>query len=113
MELHVIKRTDNITLIALVGRLDIQGMHQVDTKFHGYTAAARRPTIVDMSQVDFVASLGMGMLISCAKSLHRHGAKMVILNPQAMVENVLRMAGVNDGIPIVRSESEALAVLAS
>jgi anti-sigma B factor antagonist len=112
MQLRVIPRSDNITQLALVGKLDIEGMHAIDMKFHAHTAATRKSTIVDMSEVSFVASLGMGMLIACAKSLERQGAKMVLLNPQETVEKILRTAGVDEGIPIVHSEQEAKAALA-
>jgi anti-anti-sigma factor len=61
---------------------------------------------VDISALEFIASLGMGMFISCARSLKRHGAGMVLLNPQPEVEEVLKAVGVDQGIPIVRSIEE-------
>src|SRR5262245_41602985 len=81
MELHETPRTDGITQIALAGRLDLAGLHAVDIKFHGYTASRRKHAIVDLSKLDYISSLGLGMFISCAKSLERHQARMVIVNP--------------------------------
>ena len=106
-ELNVIERQDGITQVALSGQLDAAGLHKVDVAFHECTAGARQPAIVDMSDVAFIASLGMGMLLSCAKSLELKGAKMVLLNPQGMVDNVLRVAGIDTAIPIAKSLEEA------
>ena len=113
MEIHLIERTDDITHLALIGRLDVQGVQEIDARFAGYTSARLRPAIVDLTHVDFVASLGMGMLLSNAAALERSGVKMVLLNPQAMVEKVLRTVYVDRHLPIVRSEAEALAIFGS
>jgi anti-sigma B factor antagonist len=83
----------------------------VDVKFHGYTAARRRPTLVDLSQLEYISSLGMGMFISCAQSLRRHQAKMVLLNPQPGVEEVMNAVGLGQAVPITHSMEEALRIL--
>jgi hypothetical protein len=59
MQINEVRLDQTITHLALVGRLDVAGMHKVDIKFHGYTAARRKPTLVDLSQLEFIASLGM------------------------------------------------------
>jgi len=102
---------DRITHLAIVGKLDIAGLHAIDVKFHGYTAARRKPTLVDISGLEFITSLGMGMLVSCARSLQRYGAKMVLLNPQPQVEEVLKAVGIDQGIPMVRDAEEGLRIL--
>jgi len=111
MQIQEVRLDDQITHLALVGKLDVAGLHAIDVKFHGYTAARRRATLVDISGLEFITSLGIGMFISCARSLMRFGAKMVLLNPQPQVEEVLKAVGVDQGIPIVRSVEEAVRVL--
>ena len=111
MQIQEIQVDDRVTHLALSGKLDVSGLHAVDIKFHGYTAARRRPTLVDLSQVDFISSLGMGMFVSCAHSLRRFGAKMVLLNPQPLVEEAMNAVGLGQAVPIVHSMDEALGVL--
>jgi anti-anti-sigma factor len=111
IQLNEILLDDRITHLAIVGRLDIAGLHAVDVKFHGYTAARRRPTLVDISGLEFITSLGMGMITSCARSLQRHGAKMVLLNPQPAVEETLKAVGLDQGVPIVHSLDDGLHIL--
>ncbi len=112
MELKLVERTDGITQVALVGSLDIQGLHHIDMQFHCQTAAKRQPTIVDMSQVDFISSLGMGMLVSCGQSLQRHAkVRMALLSPQPMVETAIKTARLDLVVPIVHDLDEALRVV--
>ena len=111
IQLNEIRLNDQITYLAIVGKLDIAGLHAVDVKFHGYTAARRRPTLVDISGLEFITSLGMGMFVSCARSLQRYGAKMVLLNPQPAVEETLKAVGIDQGVPIVHSVEEGLRIL--
>jgi anti-sigma B factor antagonist len=113
VQIHEVHLDQNITHLALIGKLDVAGLHATDVKFHGYSAARRKPTLVDMSQVEFIASLGMGMLISCAKSLHRHGAKMVLLRPTGIVEEALKAVGIDQVIPIAHSLEDAYRLLVS
>jgi anti-sigma B factor antagonist len=110
-EIQETARADGITQVALVGKLDVRGLHAVDIKFHGYTAARRKPTLVDLTQLEFISSLGVGMLISCAKSMARHGAKMVLVNPQPLVAEVLAAVGVPEIIPVVGGIDEGLQAL--
>jgi anti-anti-sigma factor len=111
IQLNEVHLDERITHLAIVGQLDVAGLHAIDLKFHGYTAARRRPTLVDISGLDFITSLGMGMLVSCARSLQRFGANMVLLNPRPEVEEALKAVGVDQGIPIVRSVEEGHRVL--
>lgn len=111
MQLTVIRSDDSITYLAMLGRLDIEGVNEIQNRFVFETASRHRATLVDVSQVTFIASLGMGMLISVAKSLHRQGAKMVLLAPKELVQHALQTAGIDRIIPIARGENEALQLL--
>src|SRR5262245_9149696 len=111
IQLNAVCLDDRISHVALVGSLDVTGLHAVDVKFHGCTAARRRPALVDLSALEFLSSLGMGMFVSCAKSLLRHGARMVLLNPRPEIEEALKAVGIDQGIPIVHSVEEGNALL--
>jgi anti-anti-sigma factor len=84
----------------------------VEVKFLAATAARRKPAIVDLSDVTFVGSLGIGMLVGAAKALARHGISMVLLDPQEFVERTLTVAKVPDVIPIARGIDEAREIVA-
>ena len=109
--LKVIEQGERMTWVALEGRLDTQGVDDVETAFSAHTAAHRRPTVVDLSSVQFLASLGIGMIVRVARTLRRHDAGLVLLAPQETVERTLRAARIESFAPIARDRDEALSLL--
>jgi anti-anti-sigma factor len=111
VELNIIQSSDNLTHVALSGRLDAVAVQQVGTRFQGLTASRGKPTIIDLSNLEFIASLGLGMLLSCARSLHGRGTRAVIVNPQPMVAKALETAHMDSVMPVFHSVQEAEAAL--
>jgi anti-anti-sigma factor len=106
-ELKVIEASDSLTHIAVVGRLDLEGVHAVELRFTTQAAARRRPTLVDLSELEFIASLGMGMLLRTAKALDQHKVRMVLVQPQELVERALRASSLDKVIPIAADLEQA------
>ena len=100
MQLEVSALDDGLKLVKLIGKMDIQGTSQIEDSFTIQTASKKAGVIVDLSQVPFVASYGMRILVSNAKSLAGRGGKMVLFKPTPMVKNVLSSAGIDQLIPI-------------
>lgn len=89
-----------ITKVTLSGRLDIEGALKIDNEFNTIVEDKKK-VVVDLSEVAFIASLGIRTLITGAKATANHGGKMVLLNPQPNVERVLRTSRVDTVIPII------------
>lgn len=111
MELQYSELASGIRLIKPTGRLDIMGVNAIDVKFAGYCSGENARVLVDLSGVDFMASIGIRLLTSNAKSLLSRGGKMVLLNPSPDVRGVLEMTGIPSVIPLYDSLESAQAVL--
>jgi anti-anti-sigma factor len=111
MRLKTISEEDSIHQVALVGRLDVQGVNDIQYEFQRETTLLPKPTVVDLSQVTYIASLGIGMLVSAAKHLERHGVKMVLLNPPHLVRKAIETSCLNRVIPIADDKTTALGLL--
>jgi anti-anti-sigma factor len=98
--------------VVLKGRLDIVGAEVIALPL-ATLAGSKQGLILDMSGVSFVASIGLRHLVQTAKALSRRGGRLVLLNPSEMVAEVLTTSGLTDLLPIVRSDAEAAAALAS
>ncbi|MBI9075648.1 MAG: STAS domain-containing protein [Desulfatibacillum sp.] len=109
MELTVVQSDDAFTHLALAGRLDVAGEQTVGTAFAAHSGAGKA-LIVDLSQVSFLASLGIRMLFQGAKALFAEGSKMVLLKPQPLVEEILQTAGLTELMPITHDEKEARSI---
>ena len=109
MKIDVLETQSGITKLVLSGRMDIKGAMTADMTF-SVTAGAKKKVVVDLSDVTFMASLGLNTLMVSAKSMANKGGRMVLLNPQPNVEKILEIAGVSTVIPIVRDMQSASAL---
>ncbi len=100
MELQYSELENGIRLIKLLGRLDIIGAGQIETKFAGYCAGDKAHVIVDLSEVNFLASIGIRLITLTAKSLASRGGKMILLKPMPEVHNVLEITGIPSMVPV-------------
>jgi anti-sigma B factor antagonist len=89
-----------IGLIRLSGDLDINGVRKISLRFTTLSSTQRRPTIVDLSGVTFITSIGVGMLLTNASTLRAEGKVMIILKPTPNVEKVLKLANLPEVLPI-------------
>jgi anti-anti-sigma factor len=69
-------------------------------------------TIVDLSKVSFIASLGIRMLLTTARGLAGRGAKFVMYGANPAVMEIFETTALSDIIPILNTEAEALAEVA-
>ena len=104
---------NGIGLIKLGGKLDIIGTGEIETKFAGYCAGDKVRVVVDLSEVSFLASIGIRLLILTAKSVASRGGKMILLNPITEVQHVLEITGIPAIIPIYSQLESAETVLLS
>src|ERR1700683_2319899 len=96
-----------VAKLNLRGRLDAPGAEIIDNAFAAMAGAQER-LIVDLSRVSFIASAGLRTLIAGARGLIARQGKMVCLDPDPLVEQVLVRSGVDRLIPICRDVSEAV-----
>jgi len=110
LELAIEDLENGVSRVALRGRLDTAGANEIDPGFRTI-AGNRRGVVVDLAGVSYLASLGLHVLLLCAKSLARNGGKMVLLSPTANVEDVIRSSGTDLLIPIYHDVAAALAAV--
>ncbi len=111
MELQYSELDNGVRLIKLIGSLDMTGYTSVDLKFTSYCAGDNVRVLVDFSEVDFLASIGIRMLTMNAKSLLTRGGKLALMNPIPEVHKVLDLTGISPIIPIFTDLESATSAL--
>jgi len=111
MELQYTELESGIRLIKLIGKLDIHGVGVIETKFSGYCAGEHPRVVVDLSNVEFLASIGIRLLNLNAKSIASRGGRMVLLRPIPEVRHVLEITGIPSMIPMYDGLESAETVL--
>lgn len=100
MEIQYRQLDDNISMVKLSGKLDIVGVGEIESKFSSYCNRDGVCMLVDLSDVDFLASIGIRLLTVNGKSVANHGGKMALVNPLPEVAHVLDVTGVAAIIPV-------------
>ncbi len=99
MEMQIEERDGEIARVKLSGRMDYAGATEIDAKFMEL-AGREKFLLVDLSDISFLASMGIRTLIMAAKTLKERGGKMILLSPQTMVAMVLKTSGTDILIPV-------------
>ena len=85
--------TNKGALIQAVGEVDLTTAPQLrapllDAVLNG----GQKPVIVDLSQVDFIDSAGLALLVEARKKLHEHSRPLhILLTPGRQPERVLKL----------------------
>ena len=76
---------------------------EIDKSIYYYRAAT---VLLDLSRVSFMDSSGLGLILGRYTHVKEAGGVLKVLDPSAGAERVLRLAGAEKIIPIIRSGSE-------
>ncbi len=105
--LTIDERASGLKVVHFSGDLDAVGARQVDEAF---TSAVGRSSkiLVDLSQVGFMSSAGLAMLLVKGKMLRSGGGSLAVSGPSQRVADVLAMAGFNDLFPVYNDLDEGV-----
>lgn len=112
MKLTQLESNDKVTNLLLSGALDITGVRDIEMDF-SRLASGEQNVVIDFSGVNFIASLGMRMLLSAAKKLDNENNKLILHSVPPLVETALNTAGLATIMPIVKDQPDAINFLQS
>lgn len=111
MKMETRETGGDLTYLSLHGRLDLDGTEAIERKFSFSATTSSRPVVVDMSDVSFLASLGMRMFVTAAKALRNKGLALVLMAPSDVVRDSLEVAGLSQLLIIADDEATALSLV--
>ena len=112
MKMDIADIGPRLVKITLTGRLDTPGVDGIETRFLATLVPNANNAVIDMSQVDFISSMGIRMLVSAARSLKMRQAALSLFGVQEQVNQVLELVAINQMIAICTSEAEAQSAVA-
>lgn len=110
-EVLLVEAADRFTHVAVKGNLDAAGVGEADLRLTAQTVTRHKPAIVDLSEVAFIGSLGIGMLAAIAKALLAHHVGLAVVSRPSPVRDVLELTNLSPLILVVGSREEALQAL--
>jgi len=110
MEISKQELDGGIVKLTLNGDLDVDGSAAVDAQISGFIEQFDR-IIVDLKNVDFLASAGIRVLVKSAKAVAAKGGKLAIAHPNDAARRVMWTTGLEKIVPVADDEQAAIAAV--
>jgi anti-anti-sigma factor len=108
MEIEVSTLDGGIKKIRLAGRLDMKNTLLIDSPFSTAITSGEPRILVDIAGVDFMASIGIRLLIMGAKSAAARGGRLALCCAQPTVAKTLAVTGIDALIPTFDQTNDAV-----
>jgi len=108
VEMDISSLGDSLVKITLTGRLDTQGVDQIETRFVDSVVPGGKSAVVDLSAVEFVASMGIRLFVSTAQNLRKRRASLALYGAPRLVAQVFEAVSLHKILPVCATEAEAL-----
>lgn len=112
MNIRVTKHEDFLTL-SIEGRLDISSAASVKEEVVKRLNSGERAIILNLMQVDFINSSGLGTLVSILKEVKSVGGRLALSNLVSHVQEIFEITQLSEIFEIHAAESEAQQALKS
>lgn len=99
---------ENLRRIVISGSLDMPGTDSITAQLSELIAAPKKGVVVDLTAVNFLASIGIRALFVSAKAVQQRGGKLVlVVNKGSTVNMSIEATGVDQLIPVFSNASDA------
>ncbi|HWA93728.1 MAG TPA: STAS domain-containing protein [Terracidiphilus sp.] len=98
-------KDDGTTIYTLAGPLTLRNMFDFQNELRG--APATKLTIFDLSEVPYMDSAGMGLIMNHYVHCQTRGGKLVVAGANARVLDLFNITKVNTVLPLANSVDEA------
>lgn len=98
-----------VTKAELSGRLDTLNVDALESQFNAGIVPKAQNTVVDLTNVSFIASLGLRMFLSAYHGLSKTGAKFAMFGASPALMEILESVALLDVIPVCATEADAIA----
>jgi anti-sigma B factor antagonist len=107
-----VRRERGFVIVAVAGEIDISTVTRLRERLFEL-ADAGRPLIVDLEQITFIDSAGLGALVGASRRALAHGGSLHAVCARPQTRKLLWMTGVDRRIPLSASLDGALASVAA
>lgn len=101
-------QVDNSVIINIKGEIDLHTVDQFKQKLDKQIAKGHKNLILNLEQVDFIDSSGIGAILSKYKQLNKQKGKLVMVNVRPKIRRIFEVSGILRIIDIYSSETEAV-----
>ncbi len=110
MEVSATKYGD-VILFAVAGRLDVESYRDLEGNIDGWINSGEKWFVGDFTQLEFISSIGLRVLLSTVKKLAQLQGRIVLHGLNSTVNDVFVSTGLAGVVTITDSQQSALTVL--
>jgi len=99
---------DGIATISLKGMLDAYSYEPFERALNNLLENQHYKIVVDLTNLDYISSYGMGLLIGALGTVQQNRGNIILLNPKTPVKDIVELLGMNHLFPIVKDKESAL-----
>ncbi len=103
-----VRTEGDATIAIMVPRFDASNANDIEMVLQGLISKGVKKLVCDFSQTEYIASAGLRVLLSTAKSLQKSGGQIFIVSMKPFVREVFEISGFNQIFKIYASPQEAL-----
>lgn len=100
------------TVIAASGDVDVTSAHALGDQLDRLIAEGANRVIVDLDEVDFIDSTGLGTLVSAARAARDSNGDIRLVCSNTRLLKVISIAGLDDDFAVADSADDAAATSA-
>jgi anti-sigma B factor antagonist len=103
----VVRRERGVVIAAVAGDIDMSTVPGLRERLLGL-ADGGHPLIIDLNQVTFIDSAGLGVLVRVARRAEEHGGSLHAVCSRPQIRKLLWLTGVDRRIPLTATVDGAL-----
>jgi anti-sigma B factor antagonist len=87
--------------VALRGELDLSGVDRARRAIEQAESGEASLLVLDLSQLDFIDSTGLEVLLRAARRAHDTGRRLIVARPSTYVRRLLELTAIDQALDIV------------
>jgi anti-sigma B factor antagonist len=104
-------REQGAVVVHLKGRLDGSTANDLDTRLRLLTTAGESRLVLDMSGVEYIASVGLRVILVVMKQLRAANGKLAMAELKEQVKQAFELSGFSKLCQVCATRTEALAAV--
>jgi anti-anti-sigma factor len=104
------RTNDDIHIVGIAGSLDSGTSPEAQKSLDSVVATAKKVAL-DFSQLDYISSAGLRVLLGAAKQLRAQGGTLGMFGLNQSVREVFDISGFSTILPVYQSEADALSAM--
>lgn len=102
---------DETSVVEIRGEIDVHSCRASRDEFRDLLGSGARRYVLDLAELTFIDSAGLGMLVNFSRRVGERGGRLVLMGASPTVRKVFRMTGLDRLFSFAADEREAREIL--